>query len=117
MALLAQIAHIGYNLPLPFQLLRTGKMTELDRVQLQKDILALYAREHAELGESGTKDHLERGRHWDLSGTLKNGGVLVFPHAGVADCGYQIAACVHAALDSGTDQVLVISVLLSLIHI
>jgi hypothetical protein len=86
-------------------------MAELDRVQLQKDIFALYRREHAELGEQGTLDHLERGRKFDLSDTLKNGGVLVFPHAGVKDCGYQIAACVHACLDSGADQVLVISVL------
>jgi hypothetical protein len=46
-----------------------------------------------------------------LSGTLRAGGVLVFPHAGVKDCGYQIAACVHAALDSGADRVVVISVL------
>lgn len=84
---------------------------ELDRDQLQKDILALYAREHAELGEAGTLEHLERGRQWDLSGTLRDGGVLVFPHAGVKDCGYQVAACVHACLDSGADRVVVISVL------
>lgn len=86
-------------------------MSELDRDQLQKDIIALYTREHAELGVKGTFDHLERGRQWDLSGTLRDGGVLVFPHAGVKDCGYQIAACVHAALDSGADKVVVISVL------
>jgi len=36
---------------------------------------------------------------------------LVFPHAGVADCGHQIAACVHACLDSGADRVLLVSVL------
>ncbi len=84
---------------------------ELDRVQLQKDIHALYAREHAELGEQGTLEHLERAQQWKLAGTLKAGGVLVFPHAGVKDCGYQIAACVQACLDSGADQVLVLSVL------
>lgn len=84
---------------------------ELDRNQLQKDIHALYVREHAELGEAGTLEHLERGRQWDFSGTLKSGGVVVFPHAGVKDCGYQIAACVHAALDSGADRVIALSVL------
>jgi hypothetical protein len=84
---------------------------ELDRDKLQRDIQALYQREHAELGESGTLAHLERGRQWHLGDTLKAGGVLVFPHAGVHDCGYQIAACVHAALDSGADRVIVISVL------
>lgn len=84
---------------------------DLDRDQLQKDIHALYAREHAELGADGTLEHLERGRQWDLSTTLCDGGVLVFPHAGVKDCGYQIASCVHACLDSGADKVVVISVL------
>lgn len=84
---------------------------ELDRDQLQKDILALYQREHEELGEAGTLAHLEKAQQWDLSGTLKAGGVLVFPHAGVQDCGYQIAACVQACLDSGADRVIALSVL------
>jgi hypothetical protein len=83
----------------------------MDRPQLQKDILALYTREHAELGEQGTLDLLERGRQWDFSGTLRAGGVLVFPHTDVADCGHQVAACVHACLDSGAERVVVISVL------
>jgi hypothetical protein len=84
---------------------------EYDRVKLQQDIHELYAREHAELGEAGTLELLERAREWDLSGTLRRGGVIVFPHAGVKDCGHQIAAAVHACLDSGADRVLVISVL------
>jgi hypothetical protein len=37
--------------------------------------------------------------------------VLVFPHAGVADCGHQVAAVLQACLDSGAERVLVISVL------
>lgn len=37
--------------------------------------------------------------------------MIVFPHAGVADCGHQIAAAVHGCLDSGADRVLVVSVL------
>jgi hypothetical protein len=82
---------------------------------LQRDILALYAREHQALGDDGTQQHLERGlelsQRFSLPQTLRDGGVLVFPHAGVADCGYQIAACAHAALDSGADTVLVVSVL------
>ncbi|HUF38071.1 MAG TPA: hypothetical protein VMN57_06080 [Anaerolineales bacterium] len=84
---------------------------EYDRVQLQQDIHELYAREHAELGERGTLELLDRARAWDLSDTLRRGGVLIFPHAGVKDCGHQIAAAVHACLDSGADRVLVISVL------
>lgn len=88
---------------------------ELDRDQLQKDILAMYAREIEELGESGTQDHLERGaalneKH-NLGSVLKERGMLVFPHISVHDCGYQQAACAAAALDSGASKVVVISVL------
>lgn len=89
---------------------------ELDRDQLQKDIQALYRREHEALGEAGTLEHLEKGEKWKLGGTLSAGGVLVFPHAGVHDCGYQIAACVQACLDSGADRVVVISVLHAFTH-
>ena len=88
---------------------------DLDRDQLQKDIHVLYNREHAELGDDGTARLLNWGadmsQRWQLHKTLGAGGVLVFPHAGVADCGQQIAACVHAALDSGARKVVVISVL------
>ncbi len=84
---------------------------ELDRDALQKKVHELYEREHAELGERGTLEQLERGREWKLANTLSAGGVLVFPHAGVHDCGYQIAACVQAALDSSKDKVVVLSVL------
>ena len=83
----------------------------LDREALQLQVHELYAREHAALGEAGAVEQLERGRQWRLSHTLEAGGVLVFPHAGVADCGYQIAACVGAALDCGADTVIVLSVL------
>lgn len=42
--------------------------------------------------------------------------MLVFPHAGVKDCGYQIAAAVRGCLDSGADKVVVISVLHAFTH-
>ncbi len=83
----------------------------MDRDRLRQKIQTLYRAEHEALGEAGTSQLLERGREWDLSATLERGGVLVFPHAGVADCGHQIAAVVHACLDSGADRVLVVSVL------
>ena len=84
---------------------------KLDRDQLQKDIHALYRREHEELGAEGTLAMLGRAADFPLADVLNAGGVLVFPHAGVKDCGYQIAACVRSCLDSGADKVLVISVL------
>ena len=84
---------------------------ELDRDKLRKEIQALYKREHDALGEKGTLELLERGEEWDYSGVLSAGGILVFPHAGVQDCGHQVAAAVHACLDSGADRVVFISVL------
>jgi hypothetical protein len=83
----------------------------LDRQKLKEQIHALYRREHDEMGEQGTLERLERGREWDLAPTLASGGVVVFPHAGVLDCGHQVAAAVHGCLDSGADRVIVISVL------
>ena len=83
----------------------------LDREKLKKQIHELYRSEHDEMGERGTLERLERGREWDLAPTLAAGGVVVFPHAGVLDCGHQIAAAVHGCLDSGAERVIVISVL------
>jgi hypothetical protein len=84
---------------------------KLDRPTLREELHALYRAEHAEMGERGTLERLEQARQWDLAATLRAGGVLVFPHAGVLDCGHQIAAAVHACLDSGADRVIAISVL------
>jgi hypothetical protein len=83
----------------------------LDRSRLREEIHQQYAAEHAALGEAGALRQLEQARQWDLAPTLRAGGVVVFPHAGVLDCGHQIAAAVNACLDSGADRVLVISVL------
>jgi hypothetical protein len=83
----------------------------LDRRRLQEQIHELYRSEHEAMGERGTLERLERAREWDLAPTLAAGGVVVFPHAGVLDCGHQVAAVVHGCLDSGADRVLVISVL------
>lgn len=84
---------------------------ERDPATLREEIQAQYRAEHVALGEDGALRQLEFARQWDLAPTLRAGGVIVFPHAGVADCGHQIAAAVNACLDSGADRVLVISVL------
>jgi hypothetical protein len=83
----------------------------LDRNRLRERIHESYRREHEALGEAGTLHLLDEARRWNLAPTLSAGGVVVFPHAGVADCGHQIAAAVHACLDCGADRVVVISVL------
>lgn len=84
---------------------------KLNLEKLRREIHILYEQEHREMGVEGTLERLERARQWDLSPILREGGVLVFPHAGVMDCGHQIASVVHACLDSGADRVVVISVL------
>jgi hypothetical protein len=83
----------------------------LDRGRLKDQIHELYRSEHEAMGERGTLERLDRGREWDLAPTLSAGGVVVFPHAGVLDCGHHVAAAVHGCLDSGADRVVVISVL------
>jgi hypothetical protein len=83
----------------------------LDRRRLQEQIHELYRAEHEALGTQGTLERLERGSEWDLAPTLAAGGVVVFPHAGVLDCGHQVSAVVQGCLDSGADRVVVISVL------
>ena len=83
---------------------------KLDRDKLQDDIHKLYREEHQALGEAGTDRLLDAGKQWDFSETLRSGGVIAFPHAGVADCGHQIAAAVEGCLDSGAERVVVISV-------
>ena len=84
---------------------------QLNLNRLHKEILEMYQAEHEALTRGKTQEILERASQWHLAPTLQAGGVLAFPHAGVADCGYQIAAVVQACLDSGADRVLVVSVL------
>ncbi len=85
-----------------------------DYEQLRADLHRVYKEEHDALDEAATLCLLEEGRRWNLAPTLEAGGVLVFAHAGVNDCGHQAAAAIHACLDSGADRVLLVCVLHSL---
>jgi len=82
-----------------------------DRTALRAEINAQYIREHVDLGMDGTDRLIELSHQWNLAPTLETGGVIVFPHIGVAECGHHVAAAVRASLDSGADTVIVISVL------
>lgn len=84
---------------------------KLDRSALRDWVHQQFALEREALGPAGIDRILEAGRQWNLAPTLNAGGAIVFPHAGLPACGHQIAAAVHACLDSGADQVLVIGVL------
>lgn len=54
---------------------------------------------------------MESGKKWNLASTLKRKGSIIFPHTFLSKCGEQIAAAVHAILDSGADQALLLGVL------
>lgn len=83
----------------------------LNRQALGAYVHDLETKERAELGPQGIAKILERGRQWKLGDTLKQGGSLIFPHAGLKPCGHQIAAVAQACLDSGAPAILVIGVL------
>lgn len=86
-------------------------MDDLDRTRVRTEINELYRRDHEALGVDGTHAMLDSARKWDLAPTLAGGGVVTFAHVNVADCGIHVAAAVNAALDTGADTILAISVL------
>jgi hypothetical protein len=75
------------------------------------DFKSKTAHEHIELGKEGALRLLDAGRKWDLAPALQAGGAIIIPHLGINACGHQIAAAVHACLDSGSERVLVLGVL------
>lgn len=83
----------------------------LDRQALKTFVHKQIAAERAELGGAGIDKLLERGRQWKLGQTLKEGGSIIIPHAGIKVCGHQLAAAAQACLDSGADTVLAVGVL------
>jgi hypothetical protein len=83
----------------------------LDRQALKTFVHKQIAAERAELGVAGIDKLLERGRQWKLGPTLKEGGSICIPHAGLKVCGHQLAAAAQACLDSGADTVLAVGVL------
>ncbi len=75
------------------------------------DFQGKSAQDQAALGEGSVRRLLDAGRAWDLAPFLRAGGAVIFPHTSIAACGHQVAAAVHACLDSGVQRVLVIGVL------
>jgi hypothetical protein len=75
------------------------------------DFKARTKQEIERLGQEGGLRLLDAGRAWDLAPTLRAGGAIIFPHATIHVCGHQIAAAVHACLDSGAGRVLALGVL------
>ena len=53
---------------------------------------------------------LDQGKEWsgELASALTKGGGAIFPHTFFSQCGEQMGAVIHAILDSGADQVLIL---------
>jgi hypothetical protein len=75
------------------------------------DFPAIYTAQHLALTPAEVDTMFAQDRRWQLGPTLAKGGVVVFPHVAVADCGHHVAVAVEAVLDSGADKVLVVGVL------
>jgi hypothetical protein len=82
-----------------------------DRESLGSYVHTMIEREKQGLGTDGIERVLERGRQWKLGDTLRQGGSAIFPHAGLPDCGHQIAAVVQGCFDAGAERVLAVGVL------
>ncbi len=74
-----------------------------------------FKKDHIErlnrLTEIQIREMFEKASEFDLCGTLKQGGAVIFPHSTVEVSGIFTAAAVNACLDSGADRVLVIGCL------
>jgi hypothetical protein len=87
----------------------------LDRDAIKAYVHRMIEEDVARLGEEGLAQLLDRGRElskrFELAEVLREGGTVLFPHAALPDCGHQIAAAIHACLDSGAERVLAVGVL------
>jgi hypothetical protein len=86
-------------------------MMSLDRQALSSYVHNMVENERRKAGPQGIEQMLERGRQWKLGDTLKHGGSIIFPHAGLKECGHQIASVVQACFDCGAERVLAVGVL------
>ena len=75
------------------------------------DFKARSEQHQAQMSDLEINRLLDAGRAWNLAPTLQAGGAIIFPHATLSVCGHQIAAAVHACLDSGAERVLTLGVL------
>ncbi len=73
------------------------------------DGLDQYYHELTSLGDQ-LYDILDQGKKWsnELTLVLNSGGGVIFPHTFFSKCGDQIGAVIHAILDSGADQVILL---------
>ncbi len=68
-----------------------------------------YYRELTSLGDQ-LYEILDQGKQWskEIALALSSGGGAIFPHTFFSKCGEQMGAVIHAILDSGTDQVIML---------
>lgn len=81
----------------------------LSMTKLKPDGLDQYYGELTSLGNQ-LYEILDQGKEWssELTSVLNNGGGAIFPHTYFSKCGEQMGAVIHAILDSGADQVIML---------
>lgn len=71
-----------------------------------------FSQYYGELTSLGNRlyEILDQGKQWsnEVALALNNGGGAIFPHTFFSKCGEQMGAVVHAILDSGADQVIIL---------
>lgn len=77
-------------------------------------VIGLSTQEIASLVPSEVDAFFVQGQKWKFSRTLRQGGVVIFPHTLIRTIGDQVAAVVDGCLDSGAERVVVLGVLHSL---
>ncbi len=75
------------------------------------DFTLKFLADQERLGRCGAERLLDIGRRWDLAPVLRAGGSVIFPHATIDVCGHQIAAAIHACLDSNAPRIIALGVL------
>lgn len=81
----------------------------LEKTKIKPNGLDQYYGELNTLGDH-LYEILDQGKRWskDLTSVLESGGGAIFPHTYFSKCGEQMGAVIHAILDSGADQVLML---------
>lgn len=84
----------------------------LSMTKVKPDGFEQYLAEIDVLGDA-IYEILDKGKEWssELTSALNDGGGVIFPHTYISKCGDQIGAVVHAVLNSGADQAILLGTL------
>lgn len=81
----------------------------LSKTKIKPNGLDQYYGELTSLGNQ-VYEILDKGKEWscEIALALESSGGVIFPHTYFSKCGEQMGAVIHAILDSGADQVIML---------